>query len=365
MQKTQVIDQAPKTSGIAVQSTKDAVNTLLTTYCDKQIDLASNQSSEYAQLWHNIKQVVLSGGKRIRPYLLLASYELFGGTDYTEVMPVAAAQELIHISMLIHDDIIDRDDERHGQPNIAGIYKTLYKKNVPPEDLDHYALSAALLAGDLLISSAHDIIVSSALVETDKLIALELLHSSIFSVVGGELSDIESTFTPMQNIKPLHIAHYKTAIYSFVNPLICGAKLANGSEADIQQLRNYGVNLGIAFQLADDLLGVFGDEQKTGKSILSDLQEGKGTYLVQQTLALASGDQLSEFSKYFGLHTLDEHSAEKLRAIIVACGAKSATVLAIDEHTEKAREALVNLTQNGFNTTKLTELLHKATERDS
>ena len=245
---------------------KSRIDRRLDQFFDEQIVKSHTQSKEYERLWKTIKTVAMSGGKRLRPYLLMTSHAAFSGTD--DVLEIATAHELLHISMLMHDDIIDRDTTRHGEPNVAGRYQVIYKPQVTSDDIDHYANTAALLAGDLLISSAYSLINSSShLHDSQKTHAIHILHDSIFTVVGGELSDVESSFMSPDLVNPLHVAHYKTAIYSCVNPLLTGAVLAGASEEDQNLLRDFGVNLGIAFQLTDDLLGVFGSSAKTGKSI--------------------------------------------------------------------------------------------------
>ena len=245
-------------------------------------------------------------------------------------------------------------------------FGSIYKKSVPRDDLDHYATSAALLAGDLLLSCAHQVINSALdITAVQRRIALEMLHDSIFTVVGGELSDIESTFTASEKIDPLHIAHYKTAIYSFVNPLVCGARLAGASKTDVELLTDYGVNCGIAFQLTDDLLGIFGDESKTGKSTLSDLQEGKGTYLIQQVKKSLRQADIVRFSELFGKRDLNHSQADELKSIIETCGAKQATIDKITAHVQKAKYALESIKCTNHATNQLNTLLTKVTQRES
>lgn len=345
-----------------IETIKSHVDNMLVQFCDEQIKLASQQSKQYALLWQTIKTVVLSGGKRLRPYLVYMGHQMFDGDS--DILQIAAAHELLHISMLMHDDIIDRDYERHGILNVTGQYMKLYETKVSENDLTHYANSAALLAGDLLISSAYNLIASSSLEPAVMTKTLAILHDSIFTVVGGELHDVEASFIT-STVGPLEIAHFKTAIYSCVNPLLTGAVIAGANSRDQSLLREFGTNLGIAFQLTDDLLGVFGSSTKTGKSTTSDLAEGKLTYMVEQTLAKASSTQLSEFNTLFGKHDLTEDEAEKLRGIIISSGARDSVYTCVSSYVEKAEDSLAELNKSGFNTTALSNLLLKISGRES
>lgn len=342
---------------------KTRVDHRLDQFFDEQIAKSQSQSKEYERLWETIKAVAMSGGKRLRPYLLISSHAAFGGSD--DLLEIAAAHELLHISMLMHDDIIDRDSTRHGEPNVMGKYQVIYGPQVASDDVDHYANSAALLAGDLLISSAYHLINGSQLTEVQRAQAMRILHDSIFTVVGGELSDVESSFMLPEMVDPLHVAHYKTAIYSCVNPLLTGAVLAGASGEDQDLLREFGVNLGIAFQLTDDLLGVFGSSVKTGKSTVSDLAEGKITYLITQALDNLSADEKKTFYLYFAKHDLTESEAETLRNIIMQSGAYTKTQSCIEQHIHKAEQALQHLSDRVGNMAELQSLLHKISGRES
>lgn len=340
------------------------IENAIDTYFERFIPQAAAIDSSYQRLWSSMYALIQAGGKRLRPKMTLLAYEAFGGTNTELILPAAAAQELLHFSLLIHDDIIDRDYLRYGIDNIAGTYKTFYSQQVKsPEDLTHYAHSAALLGGDLMISAAHEIILTSDLSANDKITALNLLSQSIFDVAGGELLDTELSFVPYTAGRALKAAQYKTAGYSFVGPLMTGAVLAGANDAQIDALKTYGLSLGIAYQLVDDLLGVFGDTQTTGKSTSSDITEGKKTYMVEQALATMTPDQKGVFEKWFGNSTATDEGIGHVKELFIASGAKKVTEDKIHEYANAALHAVADMHLDENDAKEFIVLITKVTER--
>lgn len=298
-------------------------------------------SSNYGRLWRHMETVVMHGGKRLRPYLTLVGYGQFDKNSVHEAVPFAAAQELLHTALLMHDDIIDRDDVRHGIDNLNGFYKREYTR-LPEPDKTHFAHSAALLGGDLLIAGAHRLIIANTSKPDDQVAALAQLYQSIFEVAGGELMDVEASFSVDKQLHALPIAIHKTASYSFIGPLLTGARLAHAPEAHIKALHAFGLNLGIAYQLQDDLLGIFGDETITGKSTVNDIREAKQTYIIEQYLASTAADtQL--FARTFGNKHASTSDISSLKASIEASGARKKTETAVQDYIQKSRSALDQL----------------------
>lgn len=321
-----------------------AIETLIETYFQQNIASARHISPYYEALWREMHRLITSGGKRLRPIMVALAYEVFGGKETETILPIAISTELLHMSMLIHDDIIDRDFTRYGVANIAGAYQDAYAKFVS-DDLErlHFASSAALLAGDLLISGAYQQILE-AQIAPEKIIAVQkLIGRSIFEVAGGELLDTEVTFRPLGEIPATTIALYKTASYTFIGPLLTGALLADATIAQQQNLRVFAENIGVAFQLRDDILGVFGDEAITGKSSLGDLREGKRTYIVEQFYALASDAQTEAFDSNFGKKSLTQRQAMMLKDLLIVSGALDSTEKAIATYETRAHAALDSL----------------------
>lgn len=281
---------------------KQQVDSRLKEYCRDKIQAARDVSPRYEQLWQVIETTLTAGGKRLRPYMVLLSFHAYNQnaarTDES-IMPAALAQELIHVAVLMHDDIIDRDTIRHGKKNVIGQYEEKYTSYFSePRERQHMAEATGLLAGDILLSEAYRLL-STSLVAADALAqATAILAEGVFAVIGGELIDTENSFLP-EVISPEIIARYKTAEYSFVSPLTMGAVLAEADDTQQALLKQLSLAMGIGFQLRDDLLGIFGDEAETGKSASSDLVEGKHTYLIEQFEIVASPADQKAFSELF------------------------------------------------------------------
>lgn len=338
------------------------VNRFLETYFATNAARSGQLHANYEQLWSVMSAQSMAGGKRIRPYLVVLAYTAYGGQNYPAMIPVAAAQELLHMSLLVHDDIIDNDYARHGRANVAGAMRSIYEKEAT-EDANHHANSAALLAGDLLLSGAYQVIIASPLTDHEKLVALTNLSDAIFAVGGGELLDSQSSFRPIIEADSLAIAELKTARYSFVSPLTCGAKLAGADQVQQQALETFGTALGVAFQLVDDLLGIFGDPEVTGKSNYGDIREHKQTYLMLKAIELADPADKSTLRNYLGNKNLSANDADTVRSIVRRSGAQAACQQKVLELTSQAQDLIALLTVSEQSKQQFRELVSNVTER--
>lgn len=243
-----------------------------------------------------LRGLVFGGGKRIRPAYTIAGFAAAGGftdssthVDYEALLQIASAFELIQACALAHDDIIDASDTRRGRPTIHRAAEAHHREQQWHGDAAHFGESVAILAGDLALAWADDMF-STAEVPAERLIAaLQPWQAMRTEVISGQLLDI---FLESEGSESLELANnvnrFKSAAYTIERPLHIGACLAGGSAEMIRELRNYGRDIGIAFQLRDDLLGVFGDPTKTGKPAGDDLREGKRTVLVTRAIQLAT-----------------------------------------------------------------------------
>jgi geranylgeranyl diphosphate synthase type II len=338
-----------------IQSTKTLINDELKSLFTIRIKEAADISPQYVTLWETIEKVSLAGGKRLRPYLTLLAYHAWGGQPSEAITKAALAQELVHLSLLIHDDIIDRDLNRHGQSNMTGHFIGIYLEYLPQaQERRHFAESAAMLAGDLLIAEAH-----YQLAESNK----ETLHSAFFSVVGGQLLDTEASFQ-RGPIDPLTIARHKTASYSFVAPLVSGAALANASKAQIATLTSFAENLGIGFQLRDDLIGTFGTQQTTGKSVDGDIREGKHTFLIEAFYKRASTETKDTFNQFFGKSDATDDEVNQARQLLETSGARQTVEAQIDTLAKAAHKNLEKLSLTSEYTKAFEDLIQFCLYRD-
>lgn len=347
------------TSSNLRNETKQAVDRYLDNLIAERIQQASLIHPAYEMAWQNIGHVA-NGGKGFRSYLVVASY---GKLDDT-IIPVASAQELLHVAILMHDDVIDRDAMRRGRKNINGLYFDHYRQFLEAPEARHYAYSVGLLAGDALLSEAYLAINNSALSELQKRSVIAELQTAIFEVIGGELLDVEAAFISNDSYDPMTIYQYKTASYSFIRPLMIGALCNGASQDDKKALRDFGMNAGIGFQLQDDLLGVFGSEQQTGKSVLTDLREGKATYLIKAYSKTLSVTEKEQFESTFGSSIATNQQLESLKQHIIQSGAKAEVERQIDKFYTLASSALDNL--SNFNqANELKQLLKLLSKRSS
>lgn len=321
----------------------EAISAILATFFESSISSARSVHPRYELLWQELSRVAQNGGKRLRPKITILSYQAFGGSDTAAIIPVAAAQEILHASLLIHDDVIDRELYRRGELNITGAYEEkFYHEVTDARQRRHYSDSAALLGGDLLLAATFQLMDQCSLPLERLADAKNVLYSVVFEVAGGQLLDSEAIFID-EAIPAETIARYKTASYSFIGPLLIGATLAGADKTSIDVLKEYAANLGIAYQLHDDLLGVFGNTAETGKSTSSDLREGKRTYIVEQFLAQSSEQDQELFWARFAQSDLTDTEADVLKSLLIQSGAKSRTETRLASYTQLAREALVQL----------------------
>lgn len=302
----------------ARQSQVDAVLARLFSLARKR---AEPLGETYVELWDRI-EASTTGGKRFRPRMVFASYSALGGSDFEAAAYVGAAFELLHTSLCLHDDVIDRDFTRRGAPNVAGAFRDrAMAAGAEPSAAEHHGVSAAVIAGDLALFNAYRLIDRSGVVGSVRARLLEVMDEALFASAAGELIDIDFTLRPgvphVDDI--LSMERLKTAVYSFEGPLQAGAILAGAPEETVATLGEFGREIGVAYQLVDDVLGVFGTEAETGKTTIGDLREGKRTVLIAYA---ASAPDWDDYAALFGDPALTDDGAAALREHLVGSGAR-------------------------------------------
>ncbi len=279
---------------------------------------------QYVQLWQTLENNTI-GGKRFRPRMVMAAYEALGGRDTEAAAYVGAAFEMLHTALIVHDDVIDHDFVRRGIPNISGTYRdAALAAGRNARIAEHSGISAAVIAGDLALFNAYRLIDRSGVADLTRARLTEVMDDALFASAAGELIDvdfaIQAEVPRVDDI--LTMERLKTAVYSFECPLQAGAILAGASDEVVGTLADFGRDLGIAYQIVDDLLGVFGTEAETGKTTIGDLREGKRTVLIAYA---TSTREWPEVAEVFGTEELTEEDAERIRGVLVSCGARSFT----------------------------------------
>jgi len=316
----------------------------------------------YSELWSAIRHSS-SGGKRFRPALVVGAYRAFGGDCDDDAVTVAMAFELLHTAFLLHDDVIDGDLVRRGQPNIVGGFTTqAFEQGTSAANSARWGEASAILAGDLLIHASQALMARLSAPPEVRGSLLDLLEECMFVTAAGELADVAFSSgieLPVLS-QVISMAQWKTAHYSFQAPLQAGALLARADTAALTALGEYGRNVGIAFQLRDDVLGVFGAQELTGKSTTSDIREGKVTPLMCYALQRSESTELSEILER---DDTSEADAARVREILEAVGARPFIERLIDEYTRSALAAIDTAVIPWALREQLTEVASKVGER--
>lgn len=296
-------------------------------------------AAAFDDLWVAIAAIA-GGGKKVRPRLLLDAYAALGGTDQRAAIDAACAVELLHIALVIHDDVIDRDLTRRGELNITGRFATdAVARGADHDSARGWGEATSILAGDLVLTMAHSVLARLD-VDVDRRAALlDAFEAAVHESAAGEHRDVWLSMH-LEHAQPqdvLGMMEQKTAAYSFQAPLVLAAILAGSPAAVTLQITGIARRIGVIYQLRDDVLGLFGDEQRTGKSALSDLREGKETLLVAFARSAPSWAQVQTL---FGDSQLDEEGAARLRQTIADSGALSAVETVIAEHCTEAHRLI-------------------------
>jgi geranylgeranyl diphosphate synthase type I len=286
----------------------------------RKIDRLSEEAIEI------LERFTMAGGKRVRPAMVYYGYLLAGGRvdgqRKVNILEASMAIELVHSFLLIHDDIIDRDAKRRGEDTVHEQYRKISEKFFPKADHQHFGVSMGLIAGDLAASMANEILFESKFSANIIIDALKQLQKIVYITIPGEMLDVvmeakgEAT---EEEILKMHEG--KTAFYTFEGPLHLGATLAgNKSPKLLKKLSSYSMAVGKAFQIRDDILGVFGDEKKLGKPIGSDIIENKQTLLALKALKKGDKKQREVVKKLLGKKDLTLEELEDFRRVVRETG---------------------------------------------
>jgi geranylgeranyl diphosphate synthase, type II len=306
----------------AAAAERALVDTVLDRFFALSKSRAAAVGDDYVALWETL-EANTAGGKRFRPRMVMTAYAALGGDDHQAAAYVGAAFELLHTALIVHDDVIDHDFVRRGAPNVAGSYRDrAASRGASPEVAAHRGTSAAVIAGDLALFNAYRLIDRSGVGDLMRQRLADVMDEALFASAAGELIDVDLAD---RDDEPhvddiLTMERLKTAVYSFETPLQAGAILADAPDAVITALGEFGRDVGIAYQIVDDVLGVFGLEEETGKTTIGDLREGKRTVLIAYAHTTA---RWRECAHLFGRADLSDVDADELRRALVECGAKA------------------------------------------
>jgi len=276
------------------------------------------------KLYDAAGHLIVNGGKRLRPYMVIRSCQILKG-KVSNAMPAASAVEMVHNFSLVHDDIMDNDEMRHGVP-------TVHKK---------FGMPIAILAGDVLFSKAFQVITDSKLSPSATTQLVSRLSKACVDICEGQLLDIkmaEEKKIPSQAEYVTMIGKKTAALFDVSCAM--GAICATNKPKDISNLSSFGRNLGIAFQITDDLIGVMGDPKITKKPVGNDLREGKKSLPILMAIKLAKGNDKKIILKAFGNSKISRKDLNKAVEVIRSLGIEQNVRKQALKYAEKAEKSL-------------------------
>ena len=291
---------------------KEKINNKIDEILDKEI----NKYSDNEFIKSSIEELkrLSKGGKRVRGYLIKLGQMLYGKDD-DSFIDLAAAIEIFQTAILIHDDIIDEADKRRGLDTINAKYK------------GHIGVSKAICIGDLGFFISYRIINNSDASKELKDEIIRVYSKTLHNTVNGEIIDIELPLKSLEYHKDMDekiiydIYVNKTAWYTIIGPILIGAASCGISKDDEEKLIEMGINLGIAFQIKDDLLGLYSNQTKMGKT-LNDIKEKKQTIIYKYAIDNANVDELSLLEKYYGKQDISKKETDIVLDIFEKTGAR-------------------------------------------
>jgi geranylgeranyl diphosphate synthase, type I len=373
------------TSGsAALDHVRDQVDLALQAFLGRQQEVLLTAGQDLLPGAESIAGL-LAGGKRLRPAFCYWGWRGAGGPDRPEIFQAAAALELLHAGALIHDDLMDASDTRRGQPSLHRQFEARHAAGRWHGSPAAFGKGAAILMGDLLLCWTDEMFHTSGLPGAALRRGRPVLDRMRTEVFAGQYLDLLGQVTGDGSVESaLRVVEFKTAKYTIERPLHLGAALASGcaglpgpgsgragpggpgsSDAGLAATYTaYGLPLGVAFQLRDDILGVFGDPAQTGKPAGDDVREGKRTVLLAIARKRATAAQAGVIDRYLGDPALDEAGTAEVRAAITATGAVAESERMIGRNVSEAIAALAGAPITGEARDALAELAVAATARD-
>lgn len=312
------------------------------------------RKSEVLQEDVDMFEDLLGGGKKLRAAIGMLGYENFSGeSEFREgALQALLGYEIVHNAFLVHDDIEDAASKRRGKPSVHEQYRLRHEATGGHLDHRQYGTAVALNAGSLGTFRALDVLWEIDN-RPDRIVAAQKwLRYVIETTLQGQrldLSDVPLDQLTKQNVYQIY--HEKTAVYTLVGPLVLGSILAGASNKDLAYLNSFGVNLGIAFQMVDDHLGMYGDEQLLGKSVNSDITEGKKTLHFVEGYKRASTPEREFLKGIWGNSNITNSELDQTRALIERLGVRS---LVLERATQLANRAKLLVPKITFNQTTRT-----------
>lgn len=315
------------------ETSKEKIKNKINEILDKEIE--KYEDNEFIKESLMELKRLSQGGKRVRGYLIKLGQMLFGKDDDSYV-DLAAAIEIFQTAILIHDDIIDEADKRRGMDTINAKYE------------GHIGVAKGICIGDLGFFISYRIINNASIGKELKDEIIKIYSKTLHNTVNGEIVDVELPLKSLEyhrnmNEKIIYDIYVnKTAWYTIIGPILIGAASAGASEEDKEKLIEMGTNLGIAFQIKDDLLGLYSSVKDMGKT-LNDIKEGKQTIIYKYAIDHASKEELEVISKYYGNPSVTDEESNIIINLFDKLGAKENTENLVKEYTDNGINIIENM----------------------
>lgn len=315
------------------ETSKEKIKNKINEILDKEIE--KYEDNEFIKESLMELKRLSQGGKRVRGYLIKLGQMLFGKDDDSYV-DLAAAIEIFQTAILIHDDIIDEADKRRGMDTINAKYE------------GHIGVAKGICIGDLGFFISYRIINNASISKELKDEIIKIYSKTLHNTVNGEIVDVELPLKSLEYHRNMDekiiydIYVNKTAWYTIIGPILIGAASAGASEEDKEKLIEMGTNLGIAFQIKDDLLGLYSSVKDMGKT-LNDIKEGKQTIIYKYAIDHASKDELEVISKYYGNPNVTDEESNIIINLFDKLGAKENAEALVKKYTDNGISIIENM----------------------
>ena len=319
--------------------------------------------SELQPVASAMSEFITDGGKRFRPIFAYLGYLGAGAAEREEILRACTALELVHVCALIHDDVMDGSDTRRNKPAIHRLFQSLHDQSSYQGNSERFGIASAILLGDLALVWADRLLVESGITREEFISAQDVFADMRDELMAGQYLDVlEGALATTSVERSLKVARFKSGKYSIERPLHFGASLAGRPELN-KAYSDFGLPLGEAFQLRDDVLGVFGDPKVTGKPAGDDIREGKRTVLIAVTMENCSPAQREKVVAALGNEQLSELQISEVQELITNSGALAEVEKLITDLTDQAILALRQSKVDGKIVKVLEEMAMIATQR--
>ena len=306
-------------------SVREAIQEELSSYLTLQREYLSSIGSELIPVCDALESFLLDGGKRLRPLFAYAGFLAAGKNPTKADIRAFTSLELLQACALIHDDLMDKSDTRRGKPAIHRHFENLHQSQAMHGLSEQFGEAAAVLLGDLALVWSDHMLHTSGISSDSLLSALSVHDEMRIELMAGQYLDVREAGEKNPSVdRSLRIARYKSGKYTIERPLHLGASLAISEPTHRKELSlilsSYGLPLGEAFQLRDDLLGIFGNPETTGKPAGDDIREGKRTVLMAMTFERSSESAKDKLNQLLGNENLTSSDIDAARTLIIESG---------------------------------------------